>query len=89
MSNKCDINSYGQIWMKEFGADDAKIGQVLLIRLPADYRVTASPSLSVVEVPPVAPPPVAPPLTGPTVAALGAAAVLVKNPVISRRFWSK
>lgn len=59
----------------EFGCNGALIGTTLCIRLPADYirTVPAIPQLE---------------LSATEAAALGAAAVLTKNPALSRRFWA-
>lgn len=64
----------------EFGIEGVKIGSVLRIRMPSDYTVTDGPSLI--------PTQTLPQISASEVAAIGAAAVLTKNPSISRRFWS-
>lgn len=64
----------------EFGIEGAKIGSVLRIRMSSDYTVTDGPSLI--------PTQTLPQISASEAAAIGAAAVLTKNPSISRRFWS-
>ncbi len=64
----------------KFAADGAKIGSVLRIRLPLDYTVTDGPLVPNMMA-------TIPKISAPEAAAIGAAAVLAKNPTISRRFW--
>lgn len=80
-----DMNfMHGEQWEREFAADGAKIGTTLCIRLPNDFTIVDRPF------PMAAPAPTPMPEMGVTeVAAIGAAAVLVKNPSVSRRFWSR
>lgn len=60
---------------KEFGRAGAVIGSTLKIRLPSDYSVqTVTAPL--------------PQISAPEAALIGSAAVLSKNPAVSRRFWS-
>ena len=63
-----------------FAKDDAKIGTTLRIRLPNDFIVRGTHKLE------IAKPEVE--ITMTEAIALGAVAVAVKNPVVSRRFWS-
>lgn len=72
------LKAIDQEYDEEFSLKGAKIGDVLRIRLPLDYHLTDGDVAKVSEHQ----------LSAPEVALAGAAAVLAKNPSISRRFWS-
>lgn len=86
------LRAIDESYRSEFGVDGAKIGAVLRIRLPTDYYALEGPAISVQDMADV---PVfvssAPPteISGAALAVIGTAAVLAKNPTISRRFWSR
>jgi hypothetical protein len=63
-----------------FAKDDAKIGTNLRIRLPNDFIVRDTHKLEIAKLEVE--------ITMTEAIALGAVAVAVKNPVVSRRFWN-
>ena len=63
-----------------FAKNDAKIGSTLRIRLPNDFVIRDTHKLAIAKLETK--------LTTTEAIALGAIAVAVKNPVMSRRFWS-
>lgn len=84
-----ELRDGDKVTFDDFTKDGAKIGTVLRIRLPADYIVTDGPRLHLVAPAPAPSAFVDPKLSATAVAALGAAAVIAKNPVVSRRFWKR
>lgn len=65
---------------KEFASAGAKIGSTLRIRLPSDYTVLSGPPL-------ITPDPL-PQISASEAVVIGPAAVLTKNPSLSRCFWA-
>lgn len=74
-SSNAFLQNLDEQYSDEFGIAGAKIGTTLRIRLPNDYAMR-----SVVLVPDIQ-------LAAPEAALIGTAAVMAKNPVMSRRFW--
>lgn len=95
--NNAFLRSLDEQYENEFAADGAKIGTHLRIRLPNDYTVSDGPSFSFQDPTDrmvylksrrtLVPASTLPKLSAPEVIAIGTAAVLAKNPSISRRFW--
>lgn len=82
------LRNIDEQYSSQFGRDGAKIGTALRIRFPADYTVTDGPPISLAPI--FEPLPMKPPELSITEAGvIGTAAVLAKNPVLSRRFFGR
>ena len=86
--------SESNVFLREIDSQYERIGDTLRIRLPNDYQVRDLVRLDVAYGSmPVRPEWVAiepaSQISVPAAAALGAAAVLAANPVVSRRFWER
>lgn len=88
------LKNIDEQYQAEFGAEGAKIGSQLRIRLPKDYTVVDGPGLSIQEpsytelYPTWYSPPVIPDSLTLAAAAVALAPAVLKTPV-TRRFWSK
>jgi hypothetical protein len=81
------LKNYDRQFDEEFAVEDAKIGSTLRIRLPNDYLLSDANNGWQWPNDMVRPSVEMPQLSAPEMADIGAAAVLTKNPAVSRRFW--
>lgn len=77
-----ESNAFLWQYDEEFAASGAKIGSTLRIRLPSDYTILEGPGHQ------WAPLQEIPQISASEAAVVGSAAILAKNPTMSRRFWA-